>query len=43
MKIPTLYLDTSVIGGAFDDEWKDATLELFRLASSGSYGWSLRL
>ena len=37
MKIPTLYLDTSVIGGAFDDEWKDATLELFRLASSGSY------
>ena len=37
MKIPTLYLDTSVIGGGFDDEWKDATLELFRLAASGSY------
>ncbi len=33
MKIPTLYLDTSVIGGGFDDEWKDATLELFQLAS----------
>jgi len=28
MKIPTLYLDTSVIGGGFDDEWKDATLDL---------------
>ncbi len=37
MKIRTLYLDTSVIGGGFDDEWKDATLELFRLASGGSY------
>ena len=37
MKTPTLYLDTSVIGGGFDDEWKDATLELFRLASAGSY------
>ena len=37
MKTPTLYLDTSVIGGGFDDEWKDATLELFRLAASGSY------
>ena len=37
MKIPTLYLDTSVIGGCFDDEWKDATLELFRQASLGLY------
>ena len=37
MKIPTLYLDTSVIGGGFDDEWKDATLELFRLAATGTY------
>lgn len=37
MKIPTLYLDTSVIGGGFDDEWKDATLELFRQANGGLY------
>lgn len=37
MKIPTLYLDTSVIGGCFDDEWKDATLELFRQAGLGLY------
>ena len=37
MKVPTLYLDTSVIGGDFDDEWKDATLELFQQASDGLY------
>ena len=37
MKVPTLYLDTSVIGGGFDDEWKDATLELFRQAGGGLY------
>ena len=37
MKVPTLYLDTSVIGGGFDDEWKDATLELFQQAGSGLY------
>jgi predicted nucleic acid-binding protein len=37
MKILTLYLDTSVIGGCFDDEWKDATLELFRQADLGLY------
>jgi len=37
MKIFTLYLDTSVIGGCFDDEWKEATLELFRQASLGLY------
>src|SRR4051794_30922614 len=37
MKVPTLYLDTSVIGGSFDDEWKDATLELFRQADLGLY------
>ncbi len=30
MPIPTLYLDTSVIGGYFDDEWKEATQELWR-------------
>ncbi len=28
MHVPTLYLDTSTIGGYFDDEWKDATQEL---------------
>ena len=37
MKIPMLYLDTSVIGGCFDDEWKEATLELFRQAGLGLY------
>lgn len=37
MEIPTLYLDTSVVGGCFDDEWKEATLELFRQASLGLY------
>ena len=37
MKVLTLYLDTSVIGGCFDDEWKDATVELFRQASLGLY------
>jgi len=25
---PVLYLDTSVLGGYFDDEWKEATQEL---------------
>jgi predicted nucleic acid-binding protein len=37
MHAPSLYLDTSVIGGYFDDEWKDATQELFRLADLGLY------
>ena len=37
MKIPTLYLDTSVIGGCFDDEFKAATRELFRQADLGFY------
>jgi len=37
MHIPILYLDTSVIGGYFDDEWKEATQELFRLADLGLY------
>ena len=37
MKIPTLYLDTSVIGGCFDDEWKEASVELFRQSSLGLY------
>ena len=37
MKIPTLYLDTSVIGGYFDEEFKAATRELFRQADFGIY------
>ena len=37
MHVPTLYLDTSVIGGLFDDEWKDATKDLFSLAGLGVY------
>ena len=37
MHIPTLYLDTSVVGGYFDDEWRDATQEMFRLADLGLY------
>ena len=37
MKIPTLYLDTSVIGGGFDEEFKLATRELFRQADLGLY------
>ncbi len=37
MRISTLYLDTSVIGGCFDDEWKDASVELFRQARLGLY------
>jgi hypothetical protein len=37
MKVPTLYLDTSVIGGCFDDEFKAATRELFRQADLGLY------
>jgi hypothetical protein len=37
MQIPILYLDTSVVGGYFDEEWKDATQEMFRLADLGLY------
>lgn len=37
MKIPTLYLDTSVIGGYFDDEWRDATRELWRQMRAGKF------
>lgn len=37
MKVPTLYLDTSVIGGYFDDEWKDPTRELWRQLEAGQY------
>ena len=37
MKVPTLYLDTSVIGGWFDDEWKEATQELWRQMEAGQW------
>ena len=37
MKIPTLYLDTSVIGGYFDDEWEEATRELWRQMRAGQF------
>jgi predicted nucleic acid-binding protein len=32
-----LYLDTSVIGGYFDDEWKEATQELWRQMEAGEF------
>jgi hypothetical protein len=35
MKIPTLHLDTSVIGGYFDDGWKGATRELWQQMRAG--------
>lgn len=37
MHIPILYLDTSVIGGYFDEEWKDATQELWRQMEQGLF------
>lgn len=37
MPVPTLYLDTSVIGGYFDDEWQDATRELWRQMEAGHW------
>ena len=35
MHIPTLYLDTSVIGGYFDDEWCAPTRDLWQLMEMG--------
>lgn len=35
MRTPTLYLDTSVLGGYFDDEWKQPTRELWRQMEAG--------
>ena len=35
MRIPVLYLDTSVLGGYFDEEWQEATQELFRQMEMG--------
>ena len=37
MPVPVLYLDTSVIGGYFDDERKDATQELWRQMEQGRF------
>ena len=37
MKVASLYLDTSVIGGYFDDEWKEPTRELWRQMEAGQY------
>ncbi|MFM2296073.1 MAG: hypothetical protein RLZZ350_2486 [Verrucomicrobiota bacterium] len=37
MKIPALYFDTSVIGGYFDAEFRDATRELVRQTDLGLY------
>ena len=37
MRAPTLYLDTSVRGGFFDDEWKEATRELWRQMEAGQW------
>jgi hypothetical protein len=37
VRIQTLYLDTSVIGGYFDDEFKDATQELWRQMEQGCF------
>ena len=37
MPIPSLYLDTSVIGGYFDDEWQEATRELWRQMEAGQW------
>ena len=34
---PRLYLDSSVIGGYFDDEWRDATRELWRQMEAGLF------
>jgi predicted nucleic acid-binding protein len=35
--VPSLYLDTSMLGGYFDDEWKEATLELWRQMEAGQW------
>jgi len=37
MPVPNLYLDTSVIGGYFDDEWSGPTQELWRQMEAGRY------
>ena len=37
MHIPTLYLDSSILGGYFDEQFKEATQELWKQAHSGLY------
>ncbi len=37
VRTPTLYLDTSVLGGYFDDEWKEPTQELWRQMEAGQW------
>ena len=37
MPVPSLYLDTSVLGGHFDDEWQEATRELWRQMEAGQW------
>lgn len=37
MKVPTLYLDTSILGGYFDDEFKEVTQELWRQRELGLF------
>ena len=37
VRTPTLYLDTSVLGGYFDDEWKVPTQELWKQREQGKY------
>lgn len=37
MRTPALYLDASVLGGYFDDEWKQPTQELSRQMESGMW------
>ena len=37
MKVPALYLDTSVIGGYFDAEWMADTRELWVQAQAGKW------
>ena len=37
MKVPTLYLDTSVLGGYFDDEFSEHTRELWRQRELGLF------
>jgi len=37
MHVPSLYLDTSVIGGYFDDEWCAPTQELWRQMEMGFF------
>ncbi len=37
MRTPILYLDTSVLGGYFDDEWKQPTQALWRQMEAGMW------